>query len=79
MVVTVERTHWGHCGHIAGYFMKELLMSGSNTWWTHCEGNCERTQGFHSKSTQWLPWWAHCKSDQHVIPGHTLIKAEDTL
>jgi len=78
-MITLKRTYWGHCDHIAGYFLKEVSMSGSGSWWIHCTQNCERTQGFHSKSTQWLLWRIHCKSNQHVIAAYILIKVEDTL
>ena len=56
IVITLKRTPWGHCGHISGYFLKEVSMSGSGLWWTHCKQNCERTQGFHSKCAQGALW-----------------------
>jgi len=34
-VITLKRTHWGHCDHIGGYFLKEVSMSGSDSWWIH--------------------------------------------
>ena len=65
-VISFKRTHWVHCNHIDGYFVKELLMSGSGTCWAHGESNYERTQGVLSKSTHWVSCWVLSKSTQWV-------------
>ena len=49
-----QRTHWVygwvHCGQIDGYFLKELFVSGSGTWWALFERNSQRTHWVLSKS-----------------------------
>ena len=42
-----------HSGHITGYFVKEVWMSGSGTCWTHCGQHCERNHHVLS--------WVHCE------------------
>ena len=75
-MITLKRTHWGHSDYIFGYFLKELSMSGSGSWWIHCNLNCERTQKFHFKCSHSFPCWVLFKSDQHVPTDYRLIKVE---
>ena len=49
------------------YFLKELLMGGSGSWWAYCEVNCERTQGFLSQSTHWILCRVNCERTQEFL------------
>jgi len=66
VVSSLKRTHWAHCGHTFGYFLKELSMSGSGTLWVHFDQN--------SQNTCWVIWWAHFEFDLNVPTNHIEIK-----
>ena len=68
-----------HCDYIAGYFVKELSMSGSDSGWIHCEQNCERNQDFLSQRTHWFLCCFLFKCNHNVIPGYIVIKAGFSL
>ena len=61
----ILRLHWKKLpGDIVitllGQFLKELSMSGSGTWWTHCEEHCERNH--------YISHWGHCDHiDGHIV------------
>ena len=79
IVITLNKRPWGHCDHITGYFLKELSMSGSATWWTQCRQNCERAQGIHSKSSHWMLGRYFLKVNSMWPAGYIVIKVVDTL
>jgi len=74
VVSSLKRTHWAHYGHIFGYSLKEISMSGSDTLWVHFDQNCERTQRVHSQNTCWVIWWVHFEFDHNVPTNHIEIK-----
>jgi hypothetical protein len=78
-VNTFKKTHWGHCGYIGGYFVKETSMSGSGPCWPHWGWNCERTQGFLSKSGSGVLWWLLLQCIPHVPPGYFVIPSVATF
>ena len=54
-------------------------MSGSGPCWPHCEWNCERTQGFLSKSGSGVLWWLLLQCIPHVPPGYFVIPSVATF
>ena len=72
---SLKRTCQECCGHIGGYFVKELSMSGSGKLWVSFEQNCQRTQGVCSKNTWWAIWQVLFEQTHNLPTDQIEIKA----
>jgi len=78
-----QRTHWVNgwvqYGQIAGYFVKEVMVSGSGTWWAHFDQIIKEPTGYFQTRAHRVLWWVLLKLTHHLPSDPIKIKVVGTL